>query len=43
MPIVQNQGSSKIEEPVPTVNEVEQAINKIQNNTAPRMDFIWQN
>lgn len=40
MTIVQNQGNPEIEEPVPTVNEVEQAIKKLKNNKAPGMDLI---
>jgi hypothetical protein len=38
--IVQNQGNSETEEPVPTINEVEQAIKKLKNNKAPGMDLI---
>jgi hypothetical protein len=40
MSIVQNRGNPEIEDPVPTINEVDQAIQKLKNNEAPGMDLI---
>jgi Mn-dependent DtxR family transcriptional regulator len=40
MTMVQNQGNSEMEEPIPTINEIEQAIKKLRNNKAPGIDFI---
>jgi hypothetical protein len=40
MTIAQNQGNFETEEPVPTINETEQAIKKLRNNKAPKIDLI---
>jgi hypothetical protein len=40
MTTVQKQGNSETEEPVPTINEMEQAIKRWRNNKAPGIDLI---
>jgi hypothetical protein len=40
MTTVQKQGNSETEEPVPTINEIEQAIKRLRNNKAPGIDLI---
>jgi hypothetical protein len=40
MTMVQNQGHFEIEEPVPTINEIEQAIKRLRNNKVPGIDLI---
>jgi hypothetical protein len=38
--MVQNQGNFEMEEPVPTINEIEQTIKRLRNNKAPGIDLI---
>jgi sorting nexin-29 len=38
--MVQNQGNFETEEPVPTINEIEQDIKRLRNNKAPGTDLI---
>jgi hypothetical protein len=40
MTTVQKQGNSETEEPVPTINEIEQAVKRLRNNKAPGIDRI---
>jgi hypothetical protein len=40
MTMVQKQGNFETEEPVPTINEIEQAIKRLRNNKAPGIDLI---
>jgi hypothetical protein len=40
MTMVQNQGNVEMEEPVPSINEIEQAIKNLRNNKAPGIDLI---
>jgi sorting nexin-29 len=40
MTMVQKQGNSETEEPVPTINEIEQAIKRLRNIKAPGIDLI---
>jgi hypothetical protein len=40
MTTVQKQGNSETKEPVPTINEIEQAIKRLRNNKAPGIDLI---
>jgi hypothetical protein len=40
MTTVQKQGNSETEEPVPTINEIEQAIKRLRNNNALGIDLI---
>jgi sorting nexin-29 len=40
MTMVQSEGNFETEEPVPTINEIEQAIQKLRNNKSAGIDFI---
>jgi hypothetical protein len=40
MTMVQNQGNFETEEPVPTINKIEQAIKRLRNTKAPGIDLI---
>jgi hypothetical protein len=40
MIMVQNQGTFEMEESVPTIDEIEQAIKKLRNNKVPGIDLI---
>jgi hypothetical protein len=40
MTMVQKLGNVETEEPVPTINEIEQAIKRLRNNKAPGIDLI---
>jgi hypothetical protein len=40
MTTIQKQANSETEEPVPTLNEIEQAIKRLRNNKAPGIDLI---
>jgi hypothetical protein len=40
MTIDRNQRNFEVEEPAPTMKEVEQAIKKLKNTKAPGMDLI---
>jgi hypothetical protein len=37
---VQKQGNFETEEPIPTINKIEQAIKRLRNNKAPGIDLI---
>jgi hypothetical protein len=40
MTMVQKQENFETEEPVPTINEIEQAIKRLRNHKAPGIDLI---
>jgi hypothetical protein len=40
MTMVEKQGNVETEEPVPTINEIEQTIKRLRNNKAPGIDLI---